>query len=498
MAGILETFGILFESDADNVKKGAEEAESAAEDLEGKLGDIDDTTTELGDSFLDMIGSAKGAIAGLLSAGAIAGGLINAAQMTDEIGKFSETLGLNISEVSAWSEAVVRSGGDASGFRGSIKSLTDGLTDFTLTGGGPAADVFARLGINAVDSSGKVKSAFEILPELADTFKDLSKAEAVGFGQKLGLDQGTILLLQQGKAAVDDLVGRQKELGVATQKDYEIAAKFNDIWADTKQVFNSVFIASGSSILPMFTSILRGAQDVAFFLAENSDLVTGFFIGAAGAVTYFFLPAMLSAAAATLATIAPFVLIGAAIAAVGTAFALLYEDVQAFLSGNDSFIGSISKDYPIVGEFVKQLASNIGTAFDALKWIGQFLLDLFTQPMVALESLGDLASAVGDKIFGAFEGVKDFFGFGDEDIDANITQANKVFSDINANPLNGQTSNSIVNANKSLSKQTTVSVGEVNVSTQATDAEGVAAGVSKALNEQMQSAVNDYDNGVAY
>ena len=495
--GILERFGILFESDSEEVKQGIDDAESAADGLEDKLSDVDKTTSELGDSFLDLIGNAKGAIAGLLSAGAIVGGIVNAAAMTDEVGKFSEVLGLNISDVSAWSEAVTRAGGDANGFRGSVKSLTDGLTEFSINGSGPAVDVLARLGVSATTAGGKVKTAFQLLPELADAFQGLSRAESAGFGQKLGLDQGTILLLQQGRTAVNDLVAKQRELGVATQEDYEIAAKFNDQMADSKQSFNALFISIGSHVLPIFTRLLDGMKNVSDFLYENKDFVTGFFIAIASVVTAVYLPAMLSAAAATLAAASPFILVGLAVTAAATAFALLYDDIINFIAGHDSFIGKISKDYPIVGELVHALVDGIGRSFESLQWIGQFLIDIFTQPQVALEKLSGLAKNVAADISGAFSDIQDFFGLGDEDIlTKNIIAANSTFEGISANPLNGQTSNSIVNTNRISSRSTSVSVGEVNVNTQSTDPEGMAAGARSVLQDQLQSAVNDFDNGV--
>ena len=54
---------------------------------------------------------------------------------------------------------------------------------------------------------------------------------------------------------------------------------------------------------------------------------------------------MFSAGAATLVAISPFLLIGAAIAAVGVAFALLYEDVVAYLGGQESYIGDLAEKY---------------------------------------------------------------------------------------------------------------------------------------------------------
>lgn len=498
--GIIETFGVLFESDADDVKKGADEAENATEKLGDAIEEVDDSTQGLGNSFLDLIGSAQGAIASIFSAGALVAGVVNAAQLTDEVGKFSETLGLNIEDVQAWSEAVVRSGGDVSSFRGSVDSLTEKLADFSLTGGGPAAEVLARLGINAVDAGGKIKSAFDVLPELAASFQTLGKSEATGLGRRLGLDQGTILLLQQGRVAVEQLVDRQRQLGVATQEDYEIAAKFNDQWADVKQVFQSLFVTAGSTILPLLTGVLQGVEKVVFFLADHQELVEGFFIGIAGVIATVYGPAIASAAAATLVAIAPFILIGAAITAAGVAFALIYEDIVNFIEGNDSLIGQIVEKYPLVGKIIEGLTAFIKLHLDIWKSIGGFLLDLFTQPQQAIdgliESIKEMFAIIQDvlpSLDSLTSGAAAIFGFGDE---SGPAAGGIAFRNIGNNPLNGATSNSIVNSSRNVNRSTSVSVGEVNVNTQATDAQGIAAGASSALNDQMQAVVNDYDDGV--
>lgn len=559
MAGLLDVFGVMFESDADDVKKGADEAGKSTEELEKKLVDTDKAAEGLGGSFLDLIGSAKGAIAGVLSLGALTAGVVATAAMTDEIGKFSQTLGLNIEDVGAWGEAVVRSGGDAGAFQSSIEGLTKGLTDFAVTGGGTLAETFARIGVSATDSSGKVKSAFDVLPELADSFEGLSDAESAGLGDRLGLDQGTILLLQQGRHAVEELVDRQKQLGVATQEDYEIAALFNDQWADTKQVFQSLFVTSGSTILPLFTMILKGVEKLVFFLADHEALVSGFFIGVAGVILTVYGPAMAIAAAETLIAIAPLLLIAAAAAAFGAAIAIVVDDIYNFIQGNDSLIGNIAEKYPAIGRFVTEIGNAIKFVIDTVSDLGSALVGVFageggnavdalaniidglfasidavlgllygladafvtafTSPQEALNMLIDsfknFAASVTDllpDIGGAVDDVADFFGFGSDDktedvsvdldkqnqiIEKNIKAANNVFANVDTNPLNGQTTNSINTANQS-SRVTNVSVGKVDVNTQATDADGIAKATGGALQSEMQTAVNNMDDGVAY
>ena len=478
---LLDVLSVVFDADASKLKKGAGEAEETIESTKKTVIDTDKAAESLGDSFLDTIGSAKAAITGLLGLGAITAAVVSQAAATDQLGKFSQTIGVNIEEVGAWGEAVARSGGSMEGFQGSLSSLTDNLTDLALTGSGPAAEAFARLGIDAVDSGGKMKSAFDLLPEIAESFEGLSAAESVALGQKLGLDQSTILLLQQGRQSVDDLVERQKRLGVATQEDADIAAKFNDAWDDTKQVFNALAREAGSTFLPIFTDILGGVESVVQFLRDNRELVTGFFIGAAAAVTYFYLPAMLAAAATTLATIAPFIAIGAAIAAVGLIIGLLYDDIQAFLSGGDSLIGLLVDG--VVGAF-----NAVG---DAVNEAWQTVKDFFSF----------ITGAYINGITSVFNKVKGFLGFGGDDdpindAEANASKSKQAIEAAANNPLSGQSAQSIATTSNSINRNTAVSVENVNVDARGGDAQEISGKIGTALKDEMSAAVSNNDDGI--
>lgn len=510
---VLETFGIFFESDAREVTQGANQAERATDDLGQAVEDVDGATQGLGDSFVDLIGSAQGALVSLLGAGAFTAGIINAAQMTDEIGKFSEALGFNIEKVSAWSGAISSTGGNAEEFRDTIGTLNESIVDLALTGGGPAVDVFEKLGIAAKDSAGKVRTAFDVLPELAEAFEKLPKAESSGLGSILGLDQATILLLQRGKTAVEDLVDRQKQLGIVTKEDYEIAAKFNEQWNDVQQVFRSLFVTAGSTILPVFTDLLKYAEEAIFFLNDNQELVEGFFIGISGVITAVYLPAITRVAIATAVAVAPYVAIGSAIIGAAAAFALIYEDIQKFLQGHDSLVGKIFKDYPLIEGIVLSLIGAVSDALEKLFAVGEYIADVFENPKKEILELWDVIKEFFAYLESKIPSLSDIgknlgFGGGAEvDINnkfvvgssvpmTNLQKAAAAYHTIDRNPLNETTSNNITNSKREVNKTTSVQVGEVNVNTQATDAEGMAAGASNALSNELQSAVNDFDDGV--
>ena len=198
----IDVLKLVFDSDASGMKRGTQEAKKGSDDLKKSVLETDKAAQDMGDSFLSMVSDAKGSIASLVGFSTVTAGILNEAARVDQLGKFADTIGQNIEEIDAWGQVVARNGGTAEGFQGTLKGLTDSLTELQLTGAGPAADVLARFGISARDAGGGLKSAFDLLPEIADSFEGLSKAESLKFGQQLGLDQGTILTLQQGRFEV--------------------------------------------------------------------------------------------------------------------------------------------------------------------------------------------------------------------------------------------------------------------------------------------------------
>ena len=369
---LLSTFAILFETDADKATK---EVEGLSDSLEG-VSDAANPATEGVDEFTDAINenaSSVGDLTGMmvkltatyLSFDAVASGVFSNASDIDTVGKFSETIGENITELDAWGAAAKRNGGSASSMRSSIETLNTSLADIKISGGGEAITTLSMLGVTATKTGGDIKSAFDILPELADSFQRMSAQESFAFGKKLGLDQGTILLLQQGRGEVEKLVERQKLLGGVTEENYESAAKFNDAWDDTKRVFNSLWMQANSTILPMLTNIFGLIEQGVLWMRENETVVKGFFIGAGIAASAYTVKII----AAKIATVGFFVAVKAAIASTGigllviglaSAFALLYEDMVAWSNGTKSLLGDILGSFEDFKKGIEEIFTSIG------------------------------------------------------------------------------------------------------------------------------------------
>lgn len=377
---ILDTFYILFKSDASEVKKGAEEAQKATQNLQDKLKSTDKSAEHLGESFLSAARSALGLVAGLASVATV----ISTISDVRELGKSSRALQVNVEDLDAWGSAVERSGGSAQEFQSSLSSLADHL-----------------------GTTGNI--ALKTLPLFADAFSRMNQTQANRYGKSLGLDQSTIYLLQQGRREVEDTIKRQKEFGTVTKEDVEVTRKFDVALFDLGKVLQ---FFQRELALPFLSPLTKSFE----YLVEHKDLIKG---------------ALIAIGIGVAAMAASFAIANPAIAVAAVALALFvgaYEDYQKFKRGEPSLIGDINEDF-------KSVKNKINNDITALK-------NFPNEAKKAIYGLKDDLYNSPHKLVTAFQEAKDFYLpkvsniFGHNNSKANSINVNSVT--INTQATNGQ------------------------------------------------------------
>jgi len=485
MAGsVLETFFLLFESDASSAKKDVDELDSSLDKTAKTSKKAIDESGKVSKSFVEMGKSAIGAAAGVFALSKIISSTISMASNIDSLGKFSASIGENIENVNAWEQAVIRSGGTAESLRGSLSNLNRSLIEVSVTGTSRMLPFFNQLGVAMTDSSGNIRDTLELLPDLADAFSSLSAQESASLGQRIGLDSGTITLLQSGRREVEAIIKKQKELGVVSQRAADVSADFNDSMADLNQSLRFGSQSILVSVLPAVTKMVEALTSVSVWINKNQDLVNGFFIGLGLVVLKFAIPPILALASAVAVAVAPFLAIGVAISGLSVAFALLFEDVRAFINGQDSLLGKVLETWPVIGSTVDTVIDTVKSFFGTMKEMASLLSGVFNAPLDGLK-----------KISGIGGSIKGFLGFGGSDDDISLAQKNLVLA--SSSGLSSQSSSSIINGARDSSKSTSVNTGDIIINTQATDVSSISSDISGTLSEQLKTTVDNFDDGIA-
>lgn len=227
----------------------------------------------VGQSFIRMGGLAKAAIGGLVAGVAAAGvtgavgALRDVARSVAEIGDQAKRAGVSAKVFQEWSAV-------AQAARIPVDSLTDGLKElslradeFIVTGAGPAAEAFARLGYSATDLKTKLADPSALLLEMIGRLGQLDKAAQIRIADELFGGTGGerfVELISQGTDGIRATIDEAHRLGnVLSDEVIESAAeldrKFNLV---AQTVGNSLkrAIVEAAEALQNFISAFNGFE----------------------------------------------------------------------------------------------------------------------------------------------------------------------------------------------------------------------------------------------
>lgn len=363
---ILDTFYILFKTDADKATDDVKKLDDASDKTEGTLKRLDRAATGVGSSFVNM---ARNLAAPILAMASLTGAIAIVSNRIAEIDTINDDafkLRSTPQDYDAFTRAVRAAGGEMVVAQANLTAFGEKMNDAAARAAGPNAKNFAKWGIAFRDANGEAVGAVDGILALAASLETVSRAEALGRLKRLGInDADTIDFLLQGKKAIVEKMEAEKEAGVVTDEQIRLAGEFQAATGKTRNTLDSLAGALTELVLPAVISAYNAFNRLTDWMSRNKTLVSGFFIGIAGVITAVFLPALTAMAAAVVAATWPFLAIGAAIAAVGVAFALAYEDVVAFMNGQPSLIGALAERYEWFGKIVNGIVNIFPTLRDA-------------------------------------------------------------------------------------------------------------------------------------
>ena len=386
---ILDTFYILFKTNAEDAAEDIEDVDKASDKAEKGLKDVDAAAQGVGRSFINMAKQLAAPLLALASVGSLVNIAMDRAAAVRELDAFSVKLNSSISDVDAFQRSIKGLGGETAGAVDSLVKLGEKVNEAFSDKESGARKDFEAWGLAFKNAKGEALGATDAMMELAKNLEGVSNAEALARIKKLGIeDATTIEALMLGRRTLEEHIRTQKEMGVVTEENASAVRDYYAALGDAQNLLTSIGNQILTTFLPIATQAIEIFGDVVRWILKNQDLVEGFFVGISAVVTAKYLPAMLRAAWATAAALWPYIALGAAVLAVAAAFALAYEDVKAFMNGQPSLIGALAEKYEWFGKIVK----GIGEWFKDNPLSGWV-----ASAVVALK----LATGVGDKLISA-------------------------------------------------------------------------------------------------
>lgn len=426
--------------------------------------------------------------------GGILGGslfLNSIAEAADETIKWADANGLVIETLGELEFAVQRQGGTVDGLRSSLSNLNKSIGEVER-GTGRAKLAFEDYGLSVKKANGQTKTADELLVDLNKKFATLSKAQQFDLAMKMGIDKGTIRLLQTAPEVIAELRLEAARLGVLSRQDALAAAEYMDGLTNIAQAINAVkFEVGGLVFEPLSKFFKLIAEGISFFRRHKDIMLV--LIGIIGAVGAAYIAMAAKAVIAWAAAFLPFTLVPALVGAAGIALAILMEDLLAFFSGSSSAIGDFLKEFPRVEKAFRQLGDFLGLVlfetvegfklwWEWLEIIGGGIIEFLLNPINSvLEAIKKLP-AIGDKLSKVFRLDKLFSG--------------QQFQTPVPVGVPSPLSPVITGSNRQVSNSNQIRIGTVSVDARGGDSKEIAQNVSSELSSQLKNMVEDVDSDI--
>lgn len=215
-----------------NAKGARTEVKRVDNDLKGvkkdadKAGDALQQAADKGSSswsgFAKVLG---GALVALGGAAVILSSLNNYIDQAAALDRTSQSLGLSMERLQAWQGAVQAAGGEAEEAADRFRDLSDYIIDATQFDSGPLKDIAAQLGITLKDARGNARQTEDVMLDLADAFERVGAQASTAYGMQMSFDPATIALLQKGRGELTALLELEEERAVYSRRDAEAARK---------------------------------------------------------------------------------------------------------------------------------------------------------------------------------------------------------------------------------------------------------------------------------
>lgn len=471
MANIIDSLLIAVKMDNTDLDKGLKQAESKVSSFANRI--------KLG--VLAKLGT-------FASVGFVMSQVKNLTAVADDLGKIADRIGADVPKLQSWATASKLAGGSVQAFYGTAERLGSELQRIAVTGKSRLLPFFESMGVATLDATGKARDVFDVLTDVAGAVEGMDRQTSAGILKRLQLDEGTIGLLQMGKKGMQDLIRYERELGVFQKEDTVIAANYNDAMDRLTRTMNMSFLPVMRLFAPVLTEAAKVMTSAFAFIQKHSLAFEIALAGIALVIGALVLPSLWSLFVAIMTN--PITWIIAAIVGLILILEDLYvyakggksqfedlwktlgtgEEVMAAIQGAWDFLKAAAQ---IAWEILKYILKDLGIrvlellrfiamlgvgAMNVFKAIGGFINDYFITP---LENAWNTLKKIIDNL-PSLDGVKDFLG----------GRYEQFFT-----PITPQLAGAGAGGNK------TLEIGKIDIHTQATNADGIAADIGKGINK---------------
>jgi len=259
MATVIDSLIVTLGLDSKDFKKGSKDAEAdfkRTKTTAAKTGKDIEQAGKQGAEFFNQLSKSAIKFFSVLTVGRGIGDFVsNVINGGAQLDRMSTRVNESAANLSRWQGAVKQSGGTAEGFLATVQGISNQMTQLQLTGDAPMVMLLQKLGVSAVEADGKAKPILKLIRDIGDSLDDKQWANADKFNQLLaaGFDEGTINLLMRGRQEREKMLASQREYSDA---DAKAAREASERWELAKQRIEKLTQTLVFKLLPAFEKVL--------------------------------------------------------------------------------------------------------------------------------------------------------------------------------------------------------------------------------------------------
>lgn len=235
MANIIDALVVTLGLDSKDYKKGQREAEESmrkfGKNSEAETKKITEGSKKTAEGFNAVTKSLISMAAIALSVKGVKDFFTGMVNGQASLGRLAFNLGVSAHELDAWGMAVGSVGGTAEGFQKSMQNMQSGFESLKLGENSSVGEAFRAMKINITDASGAMRPMKDLLLDVADAMHRFKAQDQIKIAQMLGLDEGTLNLLRQGRGEVEKTYATMDKLSHVSDASVDSAARAQKSWA---------------------------------------------------------------------------------------------------------------------------------------------------------------------------------------------------------------------------------------------------------------------------
>lgn len=148
--------------------------------------------------------------------------------------RLSQNLDISADTLHRWGRAADLNGGSMEGFLGTLQNLGSQVTEIFMKGDSAITPYLRQLGVSVTDAAGKAKPLTDILADIADATEKAfpDRNQRYSYLKQMGFDEGTINLIAKGGKELRSTLAAQQGF---SQKDADAAYKAEQTWIKAQQ-----------------------------------------------------------------------------------------------------------------------------------------------------------------------------------------------------------------------------------------------------------------------